>query len=115
MNLVVSAVGLRAAKVLREKFGMPYVIGTPNQWMVEEISNALDKAVVRQPEQPTVYLQNRMQQDADITPVSYTHLDVYKRQGRLFDAVSAILGIRRQSSFEGEASTACLLYTSRCV
>ena len=67
VNLVVSAVGLRAAKVLREKFGMPYVVGTPNQWMVEEISNALDKAVVRQPEQPTVYLQNRMQQDADIT------------------------------------------------
>ncbi len=32
VNLVVSAVGLRAAKVLREKFGMPYVIGTPNQW-----------------------------------------------------------------------------------
>ena len=26
--------------------------------------------------------------------------------GRVFDAVSAILGIRRQSSFEGEASTA---------
>ena len=26
--------------------------------------------------------------------------------GRLFDAVSAILGIRRQSSFEGEASMA---------
>ena len=63
VNLVVSAVGLRAAKVLREKFGMPYVIGTPNQWMAEEISNALDKAVVRQPEQPTVYLQNRMRQD----------------------------------------------------
>lgn len=67
VNLVVSAVGLRTAKVFQEKFGTPYVIGTPNQWMAEEISNALDKAVVRQPEQPAVYLQNRIQQDADIT------------------------------------------------
>ena len=29
VNLVVSSVGLRAAKVLEEKFGTPYVIGTP--------------------------------------------------------------------------------------
>ena len=43
VNLVVSSVGLRAAKVLEEKFGTPYVVGTP---------------------------------------VSYTHLDVYKRQGK---------------------------------
>lgn len=31
VNLVVSAVGLRAAKVLQKKFGTPYVIGTPNE------------------------------------------------------------------------------------
>ena len=29
VNLVVSAVGLRAAKVLQEKFGTPYVVGAP--------------------------------------------------------------------------------------
>ncbi len=29
VNLVVSAAGLRAAKVLRERFGTPYVVGTP--------------------------------------------------------------------------------------
>lgn len=29
MNLVISSVGLRAAKMLKEKYGTPYVIGTP--------------------------------------------------------------------------------------
>ena len=27
----------------------------------------------------------------DLTPVSYTHLDVYKRQGRIIDAVSLLI------------------------
>ena len=67
VNLVVSAVGLRAAKVLQEKFGMPYVIGTQNQWLAEDISKALDRAATEESEQPTVYLQNRVQQEAEIT------------------------------------------------
>ncbi len=47
-NLVVSAVGLRAAKVLWEEYDIPYVIGTPNQWMAEDISDALYRAITRQ-------------------------------------------------------------------
>ncbi len=35
--------------------------------------------------------------------------------GRLFDAVSAILGIRRASTFEGEASTALMYHAERYV
>ena len=46
VNLVVSAVGLRAAKVLQEKFGTPYVIGTPNQWLTEDISHEIGRAHV---------------------------------------------------------------------
>ena len=95
VNLVVSAVGLRAAKVLQEKFGTPYVIGTPNEWLAEDISKALERAIEQQLEQlsdvkgssvasetqviqecdgvkskrqeAVVYLNNRMQKDAEIT------------------------------------------------
>lgn len=66
VNLVVSAVGLRAAKVLWEKCNIPYVIGTPNQWMAEEIADAMELATAKGVKQPVVYLQNRMQQDAEI-------------------------------------------------
>ena len=51
VNLVVSAVGLRAAKVLQEKFGTPYVIGTPNEWLAEDIAKALERAIEQQLEQ----------------------------------------------------------------
>ena len=37
VNLVVSAVGLRAAKVLWETYKIPYVIGTPNEWLAEDV------------------------------------------------------------------------------
>ena len=67
INLVVSAVGLRAAKVLWEKYHMPYVIGTPNQWLAEDISRALEHTVTQKTDPVTVYLQNRMQQEAEIT------------------------------------------------
>ena len=92
VNLVVSAVGLRAAKILWEKYGIPYVIGTPNQWMAEDISDALYRAATQlinadktntdkinsdhtflknkdkhEIKQKIVYLQNRMQKEAEIT------------------------------------------------
>lgn len=43
MNLVVSSVGLRAAKALKEKFGTPYVIGTPYKGYEQRICEALEK------------------------------------------------------------------------
>ena len=67
VNLVVSAVGLRAAKVLQEKFGTPYVIGTPNEWLAETISEELEEAAEQQTDWKMVYLQNRMQKEAEIT------------------------------------------------
>ncbi len=67
VNLVVSAVGLRAAKVLWEKFGTPYVIGTPNEWLAETISEALEEAAEQQTDRKMVYLQNRMLKEAEIT------------------------------------------------
>ena len=40
VNLVVSSVGLPAAKILQEKFGTPYVIGTPVGGFTEELIQA---------------------------------------------------------------------------
>ena len=45
MNLVISSVGLRAAKMLKEKYGTPYVIGTPYKDYAERISEALEKRI----------------------------------------------------------------------
>lgn len=45
MNLVISSVGLMAAKMLKEKYGMPYVIGTPYKEYAERISEALEKRI----------------------------------------------------------------------
>ena len=44
-NLVISSVGLRAAKMLKEKYGTPYVIGTPYKEYAERISEALEKRI----------------------------------------------------------------------
>ena len=43
VNLVVSSVGLRAAKVLEEKFGTPYVVGTPIGSYTGRIAKALEE------------------------------------------------------------------------
>ena len=73
VSLVVSAVGLLAAEVLRETYKIPYVNGTPNQWLAEDISNALETAITRyaavtqQSDPAAFYLKNRMQQEAEIT------------------------------------------------
>lgn len=89
VNLVVSAVGLRAAKVLWETCHIPYVIGTPNQWLAEDISHALEMAVTQQTATANVYLQNRMQQETEITligePVTMGSLaaGIEKKYGRM--------------------------------
>ena len=43
VNLVVSSVGLETAKILKEKFGTPYVIGTPVGDFTEDIVMTLDQ------------------------------------------------------------------------
>lgn len=45
MNLVISSVGLMAAKMLKEKYGTPYVVGTPYKEYAERISEALEKRI----------------------------------------------------------------------
>lgn len=96
VNLVVSAVGLRTAKVLQEKFGTPYVIGTPNEWLAEDISKKMENVIDQLsrafiPE--AVYLKDRMQTSAEITligePVTMGSLaagieKVYGRSARVF-------------------------------
>ena len=96
VNLVVSAVGLRAAKVLQEKYGPPYVIGTPNEWLAENISKRMENAIEQLssafiPE--AVYLKDRIQTSAEITligePVTMGSLaagieKVYGRSARVF-------------------------------
>ena len=96
VNLVVSAVGLRAAKVLQEKFGTPYVIGIPNEWLAEDISKKMENVIEQLssafiPE--AVYLKDRMQKDAEITligePVTMGSLaagieKIYGRSARVF-------------------------------
>ena len=44
VNLVVSSVGIPAANVLREKFGTPFLVGTPVEGYEDEISDALERA-----------------------------------------------------------------------
>lgn len=96
VNLVVSAVGLRTAKVLQEKYGTPYVIGTPNEWLAEDISKKMENVIEQLsgafiPE--AVYLKDRMQKDAEITligePVTMGSLaagieKIYGRSARVF-------------------------------
>ena len=45
VNLVVSAIGLKAAKVLRERFGTPYVLGIPLGSFSETVFAAIHKAI----------------------------------------------------------------------
>ena len=45
VNVVVSSVGLRAAKVLQRKFGTPYVVGAPVGCFTKKLSEAMEAAV----------------------------------------------------------------------
>ena len=55
VNLVVSSVGLRAAQVLQEKFGTPYVVGAPVAGYANVISKVLEHTleIGRRDELPT--------------------------------------------------------------
>lgn len=45
VNLVVSAIGLKTAQVLRERFGTPYVVGTPLGSFSETVFGAIRRAM----------------------------------------------------------------------
>ena len=60
INLVVSSVGLRAARKLKEKFDTPYVTGTPLWGMEEKISEFMDK------KEGIPYLENRLTGEPEI-------------------------------------------------
>ena len=60
VNLVVSSTGLRAARKLKERFGTPYVTGTPLWGLEERISESLDK------KEGIPYLENRLEGKPEI-------------------------------------------------
>lgn len=60
VNLVVSSTGLRAARKLKERFGTPYVTGTPLWGLEERISESLDK------KEEIPYLENRLEGEPEI-------------------------------------------------
>ena len=60
VNLVVSSTGLRAARKLKERFGTPYVTGTPLWGLEEKISESLDK------KEGIPYLENRLEGEPEI-------------------------------------------------
>ena len=45
VNLVVSSLGIPAANVLRERFGTPFLMGTPTEEYVETVVDALERAI----------------------------------------------------------------------
>ena len=45
VNLVVSSTGLRAAEVLKDRFGIPYVTGTPIKGFMGRLTEALEKKI----------------------------------------------------------------------
>ncbi len=60
VNVVVSSVGLRAAKVLQRKFGTPYVVGAPVGRFTEKLSEAMEAAVNGAKADNVVYAACRM-------------------------------------------------------
>lgn len=77
VNLVVSSVGIPAAKILEEKFGTPYVIGTPIGEFTEVLVQELNKVIKNRnaQEKPgsdqnkASYLMKRLQEPAEITVI----------------------------------------------
>ena len=71
------------------------------------------QAELREMQHDTARIRDAFYRDLDFGtagPVSYTHLDVYKRQLIAFDKVDIMDIAQKIGTFE-----TCLLYTSRCV
>lgn len=77
VNLVVSSVGIPAAKILEEKFGTPYVLGTPigefTEVLVQELNevtkNRNTQEKLTSDENKVPYLKERLQGPAEITVI----------------------------------------------
>ena len=77
VNLVVSSVGLLTARVLEEKFGTPYIIGTPIDGFDEELIQVLNETVKHQytsektemSKRNVSYLKKRLQSPPEITVI----------------------------------------------
>ena len=91
------------AWVIKHVLGIPYrLIGSENI-----------------PAGPAIVVSKHMSAWETIMPVSYTHLDVYKRQAEALFYTSTVAGAKLADVLGGIVQDAlkqlCLLYTSRCV
>ena len=83
VNLVVSSVGLRAAKVLEEKFGTPYVVGTPIGSYTERIAKALEEKeqIPYRKDRMQGEIEEIMEQKGNRNPASGEESDSDRRTG----------------------------------
>lgn len=99
LNLVVSSAGLFAAQVLKQRFGTPYVIGTPVGGFKETLLDAIGHALKTKTD-AVAYHQNAVQK----LPVSGTDCLVAGSSGA-FDAVQKLPGCGTGSQAVGNGGT----------
>ena len=92
VNLVVSSVGLRAAQVLQEKFGTPYVVGAPVAGYANVISRVLEHTLEKELNASRIsakipYLHHRLTSKPEITLIGEPVL-----MGSLAAAIEASYG-----------------------
>ena len=92
VNLVVSSVGLRAAQVLQEKFGTPYVVGAPVAGYANVISKVLEHTLEKELNASRIsakipYLHQRLTSKPEITLIGEPVL-----MGSLAAAIEASYG-----------------------
>ena len=92
VNLVVSSVGLRAAQVLQEKFGTPYVVGAPVAGYANVISKVLEHTLEKELNASRIsakipYLHHRLTSKPEITLIGEPVL-----MGSLAAAIEASYG-----------------------
>lgn len=65
VNLVVSSTGLRAAKILEERFGTPYVVGTPIKGFMDSLIRALKEKITVSYLEPDIRIRRNQEQISD--------------------------------------------------